>query len=585
MKSAPDRTVITPLVLLVVCLLLSSCAKKTSSDNESGQSPLAEQGGVLTATYRSEPTSYHRLTSVHAADDLVRLLTQDTLVRVNRETGQVEARLAESWTHSDDGLTWTLALREGVAFSDGVPFSSADVVFTFRALFDPRVASPIAGDYLIAGQPLAVRALDTHTVVVQFPAPYGPGVALFDGLPMLPQHKLGNALETGTFAESWTAGTPPDDLAGLGPFVISEHLPGQKVVFTRNPRFWNTDEQGRPLPYLDRIDLLVIPEQNAEILQLESGVADVISGAVRPEDISALSELAVRGRLRIVQAGVSPDVDALWFNLVPGAPTSASRPWLVSDELRRAVSTAVNRVTIVNSVYLGEAEPAYGPITPGYGDWYVADLPKTPYDPDAARALLAEAGLEDRNGDGLVDDASGRTARFSILTQAGHTVRQRAVSVIQDELRQIGLQVDVESADPNTMFERFSRAEYDAMYFGFQVADLDPAGLAGFWMSAGPFHFWHPLQPKPATAWEARIDEVFARHAMTLDRAERIRLFADAQRILSEHQPVIYFAAPKVAIALSTRVGGAEPSVLLPPVLWNAERLFVVQGAAGAAGR
>jgi len=584
MKSTPDKTVGKSLVLLLVGMLLTGCSQRTS-ESDSGTNQPGGQGGVLTATYRSEPTSYHRLTSVHAADDLVRLLTQDTLVRVNRATGEVEARLAESWTHSDDGLTWSLSLREGAAFSDGVPFTSADVLFTFRALFDPRVASTIVGDYLIAGQPLAVRALDAHTVVVQFPAPYGPGVALFDGLPILPEHKLGDALEQGTFAESWTAGTPPTDLAGLGPFVISEHVPGQKVVFTRNPHFWNTDAQGRSLPYLDQIELLIIPEQNAEILQLESGVADLISGAVRPEDISSLSQLAERGRLRIAQAGVSPDADALWFNLVPGTPTTASRPWLASDELRRAVSMAVNRDAIVNSVYLGEAEPVYGPITPGYGDWFVPDLPKMPYDPDAARALLAEAGLEDRNGDGLVDDASGQTARFSILTQAGHTVRQRTVSVIQDELRKIGLQVDVESADPNTLFERFSRAEYDAMYFGLQVTDLDPAGLAGFWMSAGQFHFWHPLQPKPATPWEARIDEVFARQAMTLDRDERIRSFAEAQRILSEHQPVIYFAAPKVTIALSARVGGVEPSVLLPPVLWNAERLFVTSGSDGAAGR
>lgn len=544
-----------------------------------------EPGGRLVATYRSEPVNYNRLVSAHAVDDLVRLLTQDTLVRTNRTTGDLEPRLAREWSASRDGLTWTLHLRDGVAFSDGTPFTSADVLFTFRALYDPTVRSEVAGDFVIGDQPLQVRALDAHTVLVIFPAPFGPGLAILDGLPILPEHALAAALDAGTLRDAWAAGTPVGNVVGLGPFVLSSHAAGERVTFARNPHFWNTDEEGRALPYLDEIEIQIIPEQNAEIMQLEAGAVDVISDAIRSEDIPALTRRADAGALTLVEAGVSPNADGLWFNLNPGAAATASRPWLASEAFHKAVSYAVDRQAIIDTIFLGEAVPIFGPITPGYGDWYVADLPATPHDLERARALLAEAGLGDVDGDGTLEDPGGRPARFSILTQAGHAGRERTASVIQDELKKVGLTADIETADVQTLVGRFGQAAYDTIYFGFQALGTDPTNFGEFWRSSGQLHVWRPAQPSPATAWEAEIDDLFGRHATTVDHAERVRLFAEAQRRLAEHLPIIHFAAPRVRLAMSARVRGVTPSVLLPPVLWNAERLFVSAPAPGAAGR
>ena len=94
-------------------------------------------------------------------------------------------------------------------------------------------------------------------------------------------------------------------------------------------------------------------------------------------------------------------------------------------------------------------------------------------------------------------------------------------------------------------------------------------------MSSGDFHFWNPKQLSPATPWETRLDALMTLQSTTLDRAERRRIFSDAQRLLAEHLPVLYFAAPKVILASSSRVQGIQPSVLAPNVLWNAERLSV----------
>jgi peptide/nickel transport system substrate-binding protein len=588
LKGSPLKIVIIVVVLLILVVgtvVYLGVDRPVDSGNSLVSKEKAEFGGTLAATYRSEPAGYNSLVSIQAAVDVVRLLTQDSLVRVNRVTGQLEPRLASEWTSSPDGLSWTLHLREGVVFSDGTPFTSADVVFTFQALYDPVVASEVSGNFEVDGKALVVAAPDAETVTITLPAPYGPGLAILDGLPILPAHALGSALASGTFRDAWRAGATPVSIVGLGPFRLVEHRSGERLRFERNEHFWNVDEDGRQLPYLDAIELRVFPEQNAEILQLESGAADIVSDAIRPEDIPALTRRAEAGALQIVKAGVSPDADGLWFNLVPNAPATARRPWLTSTAFRRAVSMAVDRQAIVDTVYLGEAVPLFGPVTPGHGGWFVADLPQPSHDLDAAQALLAEAGLRDADGDGLLDDASGAPARFSILTQAGHTARQRTVSVIQEELRKVGLSVAIETADPQTLFGRFGGGQYDTIYFGFQAGTIDPVGLAAFWMSSGPLHVWNPGQTTPATNWEARIDDLFNQQATTLDRAERIRLFAEAQRLFATELPMIHFAAPSVTVAMNARVGGALPSVLLPPVLWNAERLFVTSGAPGAQSR
>ena len=157
------------------------------------------------------------------SEELLSLLTQATLVRVNRATGALEPRLAESWTQSPDGLTWTLKLREGLTFSDGAPFTSADVVFSVEALYDERTGSELASSIRIAGKPLSASALGGHTVVVVFPGPYGPGLSLLDSLPILPSHKLSGPLQAGTFREAWSMATAPGEIAGLGPFVVESY--------------------------------------------------------------------------------------------------------------------------------------------------------------------------------------------------------------------------------------------------------------------------------------------------------------------------------------------------------------------------
>jgi peptide/nickel transport system substrate-binding protein len=537
------------------------------------------RGGTLVASLRSEPTSYNRYVDQSAAGELISLLTQAPLVRVNRTTDTLEPWLAESWSESEDGRAYTLKLRDGVTFSDGTPFSSADVLFSFAALYDPKVNSVLASDTYVAGKPLAVEAPDRLTVVIRLASRSAVGLRLLHDVPMLPKRAMQAALDRGAFGDAWRVNSPLSEIAGLGPFVLTAHISGQRLTFSRNPRYWRKDTTGAPLPYLDTLTVLLLGDQNTEAVRMQSGDLDLMaSGEIRPEDYVGFKRLADRGSLRLVDAGVGIDPNLLWFNLSPARTADTRRAWLQSTAFRQAVSCAVDRDAIVNTVHSGAAVPIYAPITPGNRTWFAPVRPACDHDPQKARQLFAAAGLSDRNGDGMLEDNSGVPAQFSIVTMQGHTIRQRTVSVLQEQLRQAGIVVDVTGLEPNALFERWSRRDYDAIYFGVQASATDPGLNPQFWLSSGNFHFWNPHQATPATAWEKQIDDLYNRQSVAPQLAERQRLITEAQRLLVDQLPVIYFVAPKVTLAVSRRVLNAQPVPQIPQLLWSADTLAAAPG-------
>jgi peptide/nickel transport system substrate-binding protein len=566
--------------IAIVAVLLAAAATaiwfpahRRAAATRTSDATSAQRGGTLVVSLRSEPPTYNRHVSPTAAVDALSLLTQAKLIRINRATDAIEPALAERWTMSPDGRTITLTLRQGIAFSDGAPFTSADVLFSFQVLYDPSVDSVLASGVKVRGQPLQVEAPDPQTVVISLPAPFAPGLRLLDNVPILPRHQLEAALANHTFRDAWALTTPPGSMAGLGPFVLAEHVPGQRLTLTRNPRYWRHAGETQ-LPYLDRVVFEIVSTQDAEVLRLESGSLDVMTQPdVRPEDYAALKRLRDQGTVSLMDVGIGVDPNMLWFNLSPSRARGVPS-YLKRSEFRQAISCAVNRDAIVSSVYLGAAVPVYGPITPGNRAWYSDAAPKYVYDPARARTLLAALGLQDRNHDGMLEDASGDPVRFSVLTQRGH-IRERTTAVVQEQLRQIGITVDIAALDPGSIFQRWSAGDYDSIYFGFQANSLDPASNLDFWLSSGSTHVWNPNQPNPATGWERTIDDLMQKQAAAPSLDERKRLFDEVQRVFGENLPAIYFVAPRISVATSRRVGGIQPVLLDPKVLWNSDTIFV----------
>lgn len=534
------------------------------------------RAGEIIASIRAEPRTFNPFIFRDPIAEALTVLTQGRLVRINRATFELEPWLAQEWESSADGRTHTLHLRPGVTWSDGTPFTSADVLFSLRAVYDQKVESVLASRLTAGGQSLRATAPNSEEVVITFAVPSGPGLRLLDGLPILPKHKLEAALEAGTFADAWNISTPPADLVGTGPFVLREYQPGQRVVFDRNLRYWRTAEDGTTLPYLDRIVLQVVPEQDDELVGIESGDTDLTSSELRPEDYVPIRRAHDEGRLRLIELGVRPDADAFWFCLKPDATRSDPRAAFVQRrEFRQAISHAVDREVFAETVFFGAAVPVWGPVTPGNTQWFWPDVPRYPHDDARARALLESIGLEDRDGDGVVEDEGGTEARFTVVTERGVGWYERGTAVLREELGRIGIALDIAPLESGAVTERLLACDYDAMYYRPVATDLDPAGNMDFWLSSGSAHFWNLAQRTAETEWEQRIDTLILEQAATLDPDRRRQLFDLVQRIFAENLPALYFAAPRMYYAHGPRLLGVVPSVLQPPVLWNADRLNV----------
>jgi len=567
------RTLRAFVVITVLVSAATACRARDRATPAGGTAPV--RGGELVVSVRTDPQSFNWFTKRDGTTQLVTYLTQARAVRVNRVTQETEPWLAEGWTRSEDGRRYTLTLRPGIAFADGQPFTSADVVFSADAAYDE--ASVIADGVMVGGKRLQMTAADPRTVVITFPEPFGPGLRILDNLPIMPKHRLEPTLRAGAFGRAWGVGAPVDAVTGLGPFVLAEYDPGQRIVFTRNPRYFRKDANGVQLPYLDRVVVQIVSDQDAEVLRLQAGQVDMSGAEIRPEDYAPLRRAADAGRVQLLDLGVTYDPDSLWFNLKPGAFGGDPRAaWLQRDELRQAISLAVDRKAFVDTVFLGAAVPVWGPVTSSNKKWYSADLPHPPYDPARARQLLASIGLTDRNGDGVLEDAHGAPARFTLLTQKGITSHERGAAVIRDDLKKVGLVVDVVPLEGNTVVKSFLvDQQYDAVYFRVGTTETDPASNADYWLSSGGSHVWNLAQKTPATPWERRIDEMMARQIAALDDGERKRLFDEVQKVFAEHLPVINFAAARIYVATSTRVTNLTPTLLRPMLLWSPDTIAV----------
>lgn len=542
-------------------------------------SDASTRGGTLTSSLRSEPRTFNRLTASTVPVDIYSILTSSKLVRVNRATQEVEPALAEKWTTSPDNKTYTLTLRDGVTWSDGTPFTSADVLFSFQAIYDPKVESPLDSSLRIDGKPLKVAAPDARTVVITLPSTSGPGIALLDNVQLAAKHTYEAALKAGTFSQAIGVATPPGDLVVLGPFKLTSYAPGQRLVFDRNPRYWKKDAAGVQLPYLDQVVLEIVPDQNAELVRLQSGQFDMLQQQVRPEDIATLRPLEKDGKVKLIELGVSADPDLFFFNLrAPYWAKDPRRDWITKKEFRQAISHAIDREAFANTVFLGAGVPVWGPVTPGNKNWFTPNVHRYGYSLERAKEILASIGLTNRDADEWLEDAKGTEAQFSVIAYRGNSSVERGAAILRDELKKVGIRVDVVLLEQGALLQKMFKSDFESIFFVFNATNLDPALNSDFWLSSGSAHVWNIGQKTPATDWEKQIDDRMVTVMSSVDQAERKKAFNQIQDIFADNLPVLYFVAPRLYMGTSARVGGLTPSILRPQLLWNVEQMTVKGG-------
>ncbi len=536
-------------------------------------------GGRIVAALRPEPKT---LNSVLAVDDssreLTRCLSAD-LIHINRETLKTEPALAKSWTISRDGKQYTLSLRRGLRFSDGQPFNADDVLFTFQVYLDEKIHSPQRDLLVVAGKPIEVRKLDDYTVRFDLAAPYAAAERIFDGVGMLPRHLLLRAYQQGNFGAAWNLSTPSNQLAGLGPFRVKQYVAGERMVLEKNPYYWKGDPKGNRLPYLDEVEFLFVPSEDAQAIRFSAGDTDVIS-RFSAQNFALLEKQEVARHYHLYDLGAGLEYNFLFFNLnnltAKSLPEIAKKQaWFEDVRFRQAVSEAIDREGIVRLVYSGRAAALWGHVTPGNKLWVDDKIPHPPQSQQHARQLLQSAGFTWKS-DGALMDARGNRVEFSILTSASNAQRREMATIIQDDLNQLGMDVHVVPLDFGSMVDRLlESSDYEAAVMGLVSGDADPTSEMNIWVTSGETHLWDLKQVKPATPWEAEMDRLMEQQLITPDYAARRRLYDRVQEIVAENLPVICLVSPHILAGAKDRVGNFRPAILDPYALWNIEELYI----------
>jgi peptide/nickel transport system substrate-binding protein len=545
-------------------------------------------GGRIVVALRSEPKTLNPLIAVDGTTREVISVMQADLVHINRATQLTEPALAKSWKVSPGGLQYTLTLRRGLKFSDGHPVDIEDVLFTFRVYLDEAVHATQRDLLIVGGKPIAVHRVDSQTVVFTLAKPYGVGERLFDGLMILPRHLLETAYKEGKLAQSGALATPANQWAGLGPFRLKEYVAGQRLVLERNPFYWKIDGQGARLPYLDEIVFLFVSSADAQVLRFQSGETDMIS-RLGAENYSVLSRQA--RDYAMADAGPGLEYNFLFFNLNDlgeKTPVEMARKqsWFRSEKFRQAVSAAIDREGIVRLVYQGRGAALWGPVTPGNPRWVNAAVGHPGRSLDKSRQSLTEAGfrwMSGQNGEPTLVDADGKPVEFSIITSASNADRAKMAALIQDDLKQLGMRVEVVPLELRSLIDRVTNTkEYDACVLGIASFDADPNSDLNVWLSSGGMHLWNPSQKHPTTDWEAEIDRLMEQQLTSTNIAQRKKLYDRVQEILVERQPMIFLASPDILAGAKKSIGNFRPVVLEPYVLWNVEQLYQRNGAENA---
>jgi peptide/nickel transport system substrate-binding protein len=511
--------------LIPVCLLLltTACRERDTGLPMTGEAKPAYGDTLIMGTIGDASNLLPPLATDTASTDVIGLV-YNGLVRYDKNL-RIEGDLAESWDISPDNLTITFHLRRGVKWHDGAPFTSEDALFTYHVMIDPKTPTAYAERYR---QVVKAEAPDPYTFRVTYEKPLATALISW-GIGMLPKHLLENV----DITQSPLASSP----VGTGPFRFVEWRRGEKIVLEANPDYY----EGRP--YLRRVVYRVIPDPSTMFLELQSGGLDYMD--LTPLQFARQTDTpAFRRRFNKYRYPASAYA-YLGYNL--------RRPLFQDKRVRQALSFAINKQEIVEGVLLGLGQIATGPYKPG--SWpYNPDVERFPYDPERARALLAEAGWKDRDGDGILDK-DGRSFSFTIVTNQGNDQRIKAGEIIQRRFREVGVDVKLRVIEWASFLKEFiNPGNFDATILGWTIVP-DPDA----------YNVWHSSKTKVGELnfihfKNEEVDRLLEEGRRTFDQDRRKQIYDRFQEILAEEQPYTFLYVPDALPAVSSRVRGIEPA-------------------------
>ncbi|MBJ6727487.1 peptide-binding protein [Geomesophilobacter sediminis] len=510
---------------LLILLLSAGCTEREPAAvvKPRPQAGTPVHGDALVTGSIGEPSNLIPILSSDSASSDISGLVYDGLVRYDKNLN-LEGDLAQSWEVAPDGLTITFHLRKGVKWHDGAPFTSRDVMYTYRVTIDPKTPTAYAEDFK---QVKSASAPDPYTFRVVYDKPFAPALASW-GMPVLPAHLL----EGKDITKSPLSRKP----VGTGPFIFKEWIPGQKVTLDANPDYWEG------APYLDRYIYRIIPDNSTMYMELKGGTLDMMGlSPVQYQRQTNTPEFLSRfNKYRYPASAYT----YLGYNL--------RLPLFQDRRVRQAITSAINKQEIIQGVLFGMGQVARGPYKPGTWAWN-PNIRDFDYNPARAMQLLREAGWVMGKDGILVKD--GKRFSFTILTNQGNDQRIKAAQIMQQRLKAVGIDVKIRVLEWASFLTNFiDTGRFEAVLLGWTIGQ-DP-DLYDVWHSSktGPkeLNFIRFKNPE--------VDRLIVEGRGTFDQNKRRECYYKIQDILAFEQPYTFLYVPDALPAVSSRFRGIEPA-------------------------
>ncbi len=556
MLARPARSAVLPALVLTAATLaatLTGCGGNDGTTGETAPAPAAEmkpqRGGTAVVSWIAAPTGVNELIVPNTAitTEVIRQLFLHLVSEqpdFEEHPPTMAPQLAESFEWSPDHKVLTFHLRKDVVWSDGVPVTADDVRFTWQAHTHPDVAWNSA---YMKEKIRDAEVVDPHTVRFHFTEVYAKQILDVNEGGILPRHAWGK-IPFSKWRESsdWFL----ENLVVDGPFKVASWKPQEEVVLVRNERYYRKDR-----PYLDKVVIRSVPDASNQINQLFSGESDFVP-QIQPGDMQRIAD---DPRFQLID---------YWFRLYVGVIWNLREPMFSDPEVRRALTLAIDRQTIVDTVFpAGTGRVAVSPIVQSV--WaFDRTLKPLPYDPAEARRLLESRGWKDTNGDGVLDK-DGKPFSFVLLSNAGNQQRIDGGVMIQDQLKKVGIRVEPRVVEFNSMISQATEGTFDAMVFGFAMdTSLDMTSQFG---SAA-------IQEGNFGAYKSpEFDRLMLEAMAKPDIQEAKPILDRIQQLIHRDQPMTFLWESKRLSGANRRLHDVKPTVLFS--LFNLEDWWVEQPA------
>ncbi|WP_298608739.1 peptide-binding protein [uncultured Thiothrix sp.] len=507
------------------------------------QKPDYAQGDWGVSALETSLKTLTPLVSTDAYASQVQYYVQESLVNRNPDTMEWEGLIAKSWQISPDGLTITFQMRDDVTFSDGVPLTAKDVVFTYNFIMNEAIAAP--AERSVYGQITSVEAKGDYEVVFKFKEPYFQSFGLAGGLAIMPAH----------FYEPYMK--KPQEfnqskglLLGSGPYRLADAktwTPDQgSVELVRNERYW-----GDVQPPFNRMLWKVIQNESARLTTYRNGEIDSYEAA--PSEYAKLKvdqQLIGKSQSFEYMPPVVPYGYIAWNQEKDGKPTR-----FADKRVRQAMSYLTDMQRIVKDIYLDHAEQAISPFNPR-SKQHDPSLKPWVFNLEKAQALLKEAGFADKNGDGILEDKDGKPFEFKMIYFQGNKGRERTVLFLKDIYARAGIKLEPSPQEFPVMQEALKKRDFDSITMGWSSG-----------IETDIYQMFHSSQIKDEGSnfisyinpeLDKLIDE--ARH--TVDEAKRMALWQQAERIMYEDQPYTFLIREQSLLFVDKRIQNLQMSKL-----------------------